>query len=257
MQGPVTIFDEDIYAGDAKLPDLKPNETRLVGYALDLGTEVIVNAKPQPVETISLRIAKGTLWLRRKYTDAREYVLKNKLARDKTVLIEQPFTPDWTLVDPNDAYERTQNLLRFKVPIKAEQTGTFPVKLERVGDEAVALTNMGIDDIRIYIRSQVISDKVKKALEKVVELRTTLDEITRRRERLEKEHQEANAEQGRIRENLKTLDKTTDAYQRQLKIFDQVDAKIAELAGQLTKARDEEAGQRKELESYLLNLEVE
>src|SRR5262249_47368292 len=40
MQGPVTIFDGDTYAGDAKLPDLKPGEKRLAAYALDLGMEV-------------------------------------------------------------------------------------------------------------------------------------------------------------------------------------------------------------------------
>ena len=40
MQGPLTVFDNNSYAGDARVGDLQPNETRLVSYAVDLGTEV-------------------------------------------------------------------------------------------------------------------------------------------------------------------------------------------------------------------------
>ena len=40
MQGPITIFDESSYAGDARMPDVQANESRLVSYAIDLGTEV-------------------------------------------------------------------------------------------------------------------------------------------------------------------------------------------------------------------------
>jgi hypothetical protein len=257
MQGPVTVFDSDIYAGDARLPDLKPNEKRLVAYALDLSTEVLVKQKPFPDEVVSLRIAKGTLWHRHKYVDAREYEIKSKADKDRTVLIEQSYSEDWTLIEPKEPYERTQNLLRFKVTVPTQKTVTQPVRLERVADQSIALTSAGLDDIRIYLRTPVISPAVKQALEKVIALRTELDDIGRQRRRLEKQHEEAATEQARIRENLKTLDKGTDAYQRQLKIFDEVDGRIAEYSKQMGVARDQEEQKRKALESFLLSLEVE
>src|SRR5205085_1457654 len=40
MQGPVTVFEGNNYAGDARVLDLQPNEERLLSYAIDLGTEV-------------------------------------------------------------------------------------------------------------------------------------------------------------------------------------------------------------------------
>src|SRR5262245_63172327 len=39
-QGPVTVFEGSVYAGDTRVLDLQPDEERLVSYAIDLGTEV-------------------------------------------------------------------------------------------------------------------------------------------------------------------------------------------------------------------------
>ncbi len=257
MQGPVTVFDGNIYAGDAKLPDLKPDEKRLVAYALDLSTEVLVKQKSQPEELVSLRIAKGTLWRRHKYVDSREYQVKNKADKDRALILEQAYSGDWTLIEPKEPYERTQNLLRFKVQVPAQKTASQNVVLERIADQAVILGNVGLDDIRIFLKAPVISPKVKEALEKVVALRTELDDLVRQRARFEKQHEEAVAEQGRIRENLRTLDRSTDAYQRQLKAFDEVDARITQLREQVSAARDQEEQKRKALETYLAGLDVE
>jgi FtsZ-binding cell division protein ZapB len=257
MQGPVTVFDANTYAGDAKLPDLKPDEKRLVAYALDLSTEVLIKQKSQPDELVSLKIAKGTLWHRHKFVDSREYEVKNKADKDRTLILEQAYSEDWKLIEPKEPYERTQNLLRFKVQVPASKTIAQNVVLERVADQSVILSSVGLDDIRIFLKAKVISPKVKEALEKIIALRTELDELTRQRTRLEKQHEEAVAEQARIRENLKTLDKSTDAYQKQLKAFDEVDGRITQCRQQIGTARDQEEQKRKALESYLLSLDVE
>ena len=257
MQGPVTIFDANTYAGDAKLPDLKPDEKRLVAYALDLSTEVLTKQKPSPDEIVSLKIAKGTLWHRHKFVDSRGYDIKNKADKDRSLILEQAYTEDWKLVEPKEPYERTQNLLRFKVAVPAQKTVSQNVVLERIADQSVILTNVGLDDIRIYLRQKVISPKVKEALEKVIALRTELDDTVKQRQLLEKESEGAVAEEARIRENLKTLDKSTDAYQRQLKNFDEVDGRFAELREQIKSARAQEVQKQKALESYLLSLDIE
>ena len=45
MQGPITVFDDNIYAGDAKIDDIPPGSERLISYALDLSTEVATGMK--------------------------------------------------------------------------------------------------------------------------------------------------------------------------------------------------------------------
>ncbi|TWT42292.1 hypothetical protein RAS1_34220 [Phycisphaerae bacterium RAS1] len=257
MQGPITLFDGNTYAGDAKLPDLRPNEKRLIAYALDLGAEVTHEQKPTVDQIVSLRIAKGVLVHKHKYVERREYKLKNKADNDKTLLIEQAYNTNWKLVEPKEPYDKTDALLRFKVPVAAQKTANLPVVLESVSDSSLMLSNISVDDIRWWLRVPVITPKVKEALEKVVQLRTELDDAARQRAATETQVNEAVGEQGRVRENLKTLPQNTDQYQRQLKRFDQFEDQITKLREQLAELRTTEETKRKALETYLLNLDLE
>lgn len=257
MQGPITVFDGDNYAGDAKLPDLKPDEKRLVAYALDLGVEVAVEQKPQPEQVTSVWIRKGTLWHKRTYVDQREYRIQNKDTRAKTILVEQDAGSEWTPVEPREPYERTRDALRYKIAVEGGKAATLTVRLEKQGDVSVALSDQRLDEMVFYTRLERVSPKVKEALEKVIRLRTEIDELSRARAELERKREVAVADQARIRENLKTLDKTTDAYQRQLKLFDTADAQIVALAGEIDAARAKEAAKRSELETYLASLDLD
>src|SRR5207244_11356814 len=49
-QGPMTVFDGGVYAGDARLEDLPPGQERLLSYAMDLKTEVDPVSEPEQRE---------------------------------------------------------------------------------------------------------------------------------------------------------------------------------------------------------------
>ncbi len=257
MQGPVTLFDGNVYAGDARLPDLSPGETRLVAYALDLQMDVLSESSSHPDELVSLRIVKGTLWHRHKYVDDRTYTIRNKDDAERTLLIEQPYNNDWTLIEPKEPFERTENLLRFKVAVPAGKTATHRVVLERVTDQSVGLTDLDFNAIRFYLSARVITPAVKSALERVIALRTELDEAIRQRTRLEQQASEAVAEQGRVRENLKTLQTGSDPYNRQLQKFDALETQIEKSRAAVADARKLEDQRRSGVQDFLLSLDVQ
>ncbi len=257
MQGPITLFDGNVYAGDAKLPDLKPDEQRLVAYALDLGTEVMVKRRSHPDEIVSLRIVRGTLIHKHKYVDEREYVVKNKNDKQRTVLIEQPYGDEWKLLEPAEPYERAPGLSRFKVIVPAGETKSQTVKLEQVTDQSLVLANINSDRIRFYLRCRVISPAVKIALGRVIELQDELARVRRQRQQAERDVNEQIAEQARVRENLRTLEKSTDVYRRQLQKFDDIETQIEKLRQRISELRAEENQKRRALDDYLLSLNVE
>ena len=61
LQGPITVLEGNGYAGDARIPDLQPKETRLISYAVDLATEVQAEAKEPNDDLVAVKITKGIL----------------------------------------------------------------------------------------------------------------------------------------------------------------------------------------------------
>lgn len=260
MQGPVTLFDGGTYAGDAKLPDLKPGEERMIAYALDLGTQVMTESKSHPTQIVSLSINKGTLVRRHKAIDEREYKLQNKQDKDKTVIIEQPAGRDWSLIEPAEPFERTEDLLRFKLAVGANKAAAQVVRLQRIYSETVMLSEIDLKAVQFYITGlggQVLSPKVREALEKVVAMRTELDRLGRDRAAREQVLNETGEEQDRVRKNLQVLQQNTDSYARQLTKLDTLETQIEELREQVAGLRKQQEQQRTALESYLANLTVD
>ena len=257
MQGPVTLFDGNVYAGDAKLPDLNPDEERLVAYALDLSTEVMVKQQPRPDEMLSVKIVRGSLIHTHKFIDEREYIVMNKADKPRTVILEQPYGDEWKLLIPDKPFERAPGLSRFKLDVPAGETKSQTVKLEYVQDEKIVLRNLGRDRIEFYLSSRAVSDGVKKALQKAIELQDALYQVQRQREQSERETNEQVNEQGRIRENLKTLDRNSDAYKRQLQKFDEIETQIEKLRQQTAELRAEENKRQAALDGYLKGLDAE
>jgi len=257
MQGPVTVFDGNTYAGDAKLPDLRPKEKRLMAYALDLAVEVDTKQQSQPDEVVSMRIAKGTLIIRRKFVDTRTYTVKNKDSKARTVIIEQPYFGEWKLIEPTEAYEKTSNLYRFKVAVAPNAVATQKVVLERTADEGMAIMTAGLDTIDIYLRNRVISPAVKKALDEFVSKRTALDAVKRQLAEVETQIRTIEQEQNRLRENIKALPDGSDIVRRYLTKLDTQETEIDKLRTQSTDLRKQVDAKQSELEQFAMNISVD
>lgn len=256
-QGPITVFDGNVYAGDAKLPDLRPDEERLVAYALDLAVDVDVKSLPKPEETMQIWIRKGTLWQKRKYTDDRTYTLKNKASTPRTILVEQRVGEGWNLKIPEKAEEETSSLKRFKVEVAPGKTETLQVLLEMPREEAIILSNLGQEQIEMFMRARVISEPLKAALARVITLRSAVDDTHRQINRINTEIEEVSQEQTRIRENMKTLSQSSEVYRRYEKKFDTQETEIEAKREQVAQLRRKLSEQQQALTDYLTNLNVD
>jgi hypothetical protein len=257
MQGPITVFDGGAYAGDARIEDLAPGQERLIGYALDLKSEVEVLGDPSQQELVGVSIRKGTLLATRKLIEAKAYHVKNRDQKQKTVLIEHPFRPDWTLKEPAEAPERTRDLYRFPVIVEAGRSAVLRVREERQIQQAVRLADSGSEQIVYYIQGKQVSGSVRDALQKVVALRDRLGETVNQRTRLEQQVKDIAQEQARIRENMSKLPQNSELYGRYVKKLDRQETETEQLRKGIEALNGTEAAQRKELNDYVLGLDIE
>src|SRR5262249_6961674 len=94
--GPLTIFDEGVYAGDAKMEDIPKGDNRLVSYAMDLSVEGERRAIGQSMTEISLSLKRGVLTVKRRERQETNYNFKSKADKARTVLVEHPLNAPFT-----------------------------------------------------------------------------------------------------------------------------------------------------------------
>ncbi len=260
MAGPVTVFEGGTYAGDAQIDFLPAQGERLISYSLDLDTEVAAEARSQPDVLTAVRISQGTLISTVKLRRETTYTARNKGDREKRLLVEQPLDPDWALVEPAQPQERTRSLYRFAVALKkggaAGDRAVLKVAEERRVSQSVALTNLPDDRIVFFLQAREVDPEVKTALRRVQELKAGLADTVRRRQEEERRIQMIVQEQGRIRENMARLERTSPLYQRYVAQLNEQEDQLAALKDVVEKIRQSEIARQKELDSYLLSLAV-
>ncbi|MDN5942623.1 MAG: hypothetical protein L0H94_12130 [Nitrospira sp.] len=256
MQGPITLFDSGTYAGDARIEDLPPGQDRLISYALDLKTEVEPKLEGGTQELATVSLKKGTMLIARRLVEDRTYLVKNRDAKAKTLLIEQPYRADWKLTEPKEPTERTRDMYRFSVSIDPGKTSTLRVKETLPIQESILLMDSGLDQIVHYQRAKEVSPQVKDALQRLVQLRSALDETCGHRTRLDQRTAEITAEHARIRENMQRLPQNSDLYNRYVKKLDQQETDLEKLRKDIESLKSREEEQRRELQIYVMNLDV-
>jgi hypothetical protein len=257
MQGPITIFDGGIYAGDAQIADLPAGQERLLSYALDLKTEVEPQGAPGQETIAAASLKKGVLVVTRKAIQERTYNVANREAKPKVVLIEHPYRSDWKLVEPATAKERSRDVYRFEVPVAASGKAQLKVREERQLQQTVRLVDSGSDSIAFYLQAKEVSPKVKEALQKVVGMRDRIGQTSGQRSQLEKRVEEIGKEQGRIRDNMGRVAQTSDLYARYLKRLDEQETELERLRKEIDALRTTEERQKRELNDYLVALDID
>src|SRR3990172_7328249 len=257
MQGPITVFDGGIYAGDARIEDLPPGQERIISYALDLKTEVVPQGLPEKEEVVAAALRKGTLLVTRKSVEERTYQVTNRDQQAKVVLVEHPLRADWRLIEPGEAPERTRDVYRFNVPVDAGSGARLHVREEKQLQQTVRLIDSGPETIGFYVQAKQVSPKVKDALQKVIAFRNRVDQTAAQRGRLEQRIKEITQEQGRIRENMARLAPSSELYNRYVSKLDQQESEIDRLRKEIETLKVTEDKQKQELNDYLLALDID
>ena len=260
LQGPFTVFDKGVYAGDARIDNVPPGQERLLSYGIDLDMVVDDTKNTQNTTLLTAKIDKGVLIVSRKLVASQEYAADNKTNKDKILVIERPIRSGWKLVDTQKPFETTPDLYRFKGTAVANKVTVLTVKEEVVTNETIMLASTGLDQLVLYSRTGSgagdLPANVRDALGKAIQLKQSIADaeadITVHNQRLD----EITAEQNRIRENMKTVAQTTQYYNRLLAKLNEQESSIESIQKErdaLTARRD---SLRRELDDYLNGLTV-
>jgi hypothetical protein len=180
-QGPITVFDANVYAGDSRIQDTSAGDERLLAYAIDLGTEVIPQNTANSGTLVSVKANKGVIHTTRRQHEEKVYKISNKSDTDRVLVIEHPnrTNQQFKLVNTPKPVEETAGLFRFETKVAAKQSAEFKVTEEREFGEDISLSNTSDDSIRFFISLKEASPKLKEMLGEALKKKGAWDVVRR------------------------------------------------------------------------------
>src|SRR5262245_8616080 len=138
--GPVTVLEADSYVGEAMLDTLKPDEQRLVPYAVELSVHVLDNIKSWSEKVHRIVIHKGILTEYTARVQLTTYQFANRADTAQTLYLEHPRPgSDWSLMDGLSPHETTENYWRFKLTLAPKQVTQFAVRQKQPAEQQLGV----------------------------------------------------------------------------------------------------------------------
>ena len=203
--GPITVIEGDTYAGEAMVETIKPAETRLVPYSVELGVLADSKSQSRTDRVHRTRITRGALFAFSMEVRRTVYQFANKSQRARTLYVERARDHGWELVTPERPYETTPSSYRFRTEIAATGVTDVVVEERREVSSTIGLASVTPDLVAEYRSARYIDDSVFAALERVIALKNRAAAIDRDAGLVNGELGAIATDQQRIRENLKSI----------------------------------------------------
>jgi hypothetical protein len=259
--GPVTVLEGGSYVGEAMLDTLKPDEQRLVPYAVELSASVLDNLDAHDDRVYRVVIRRGTL--KAHYTQVQQttYTFNNKSDSEQTVYLDHPRQgKDWKLFDTPEPQEITENFWRFRFALPAKKVTNYVVRQQRTLHQSFALADVGDQQLALWLEQRYLDARTEKALRKVVEVRHQAAQVEEQIQRLEKEREKIHSEQKRIRENLQSLgDRSSEKELRErfVRTLNTQEDRLEQIEKEVREQTAARERCREEINALLANLEYE
>ena len=258
--GSFSVIDANAFAGEGLLDSIKPGERRLISYGADLA--VLVKGEPEPGTGRVLKIVArdGVLVSSQENRVTWKYTARNEDASPRTLIVEHPIRPGWTMASVPAAAELSANAARYRVALPARQEATLTVTERHAGDTTYRLTELDDRLIAILVGSGANEAALRKALQPLTEKRAEMAALDRRIATTNGQIAEIERDQQRVRENMKALRGSeeekalTQRYTRQL---GEQEDRLSALRADLAKATAERAARLRELSELAAKLQFE
>jgi hypothetical protein len=259
--GPVTVLEGGSYVGEAMLDTLKPDEERLVPFAVELGVRVTdsIDSHEEAVHRVVIRDRRMTTY--RVQVLQTTYTLHNKSDTAQTVYLDHPRgNREWELFDTPAASETTDNYWRFRFDLPAKAVTPFVAKQRLTVERMQSLADVSASYLGYWLEQRYVDERTGGVLRKVVGLQRQAAEIEERLRHLHEEGEHIHAEQNRIRANLQALgDRSSEKELRErfVRTLNAQEDRLEQIAAETKAVHAERDRCRAEVNALLAGLEYE
>ncbi len=253
--GPITVYDSGAYAGEALVETVKNGDKRFISYGVDLGTRITTNFNSRTDNVVELHAHDGVLVSRAALVQKKTYSVHNADARAKTLIIEHPVRPGYSLIDTAKPTETARDVYRFEVKLPAGGSLEFPVTEEHVYDQQTAVSSLNPPALLTYVRNKNLSDSARRQLQQLADLKTRIADAESESGRLDTGIRNVSNDEDRARQNIASLSQVSGQQQ----LVQEYARKLADAEAQIAtlRARRKQIDDQREALQTQLNGAIE
>jgi hypothetical protein len=204
--GPVTVLEGGSYVGEAMLETLKPDEERLVPFAVELSVRVTdsIDSHKEAVHQVVIRDRRLSTY--RQLVQQTTYTFHNKSDAEHTAYVEHPRGgPQWQLSDTAAPHETTETYWRFRFTLPAKAVTPFVVRQRMTTEHTQTFSDISANQLGYWLEQRYADERTERTLRQVIDLQHQAAAAAGGFQQLQEESGRIHAEQQRIRENLQAL----------------------------------------------------
>jgi hypothetical protein len=227
--GPITVYDGGGYAGEALMDTLKSSDKRLISYAVDLGTRITELYGSKQAIVREIHASRGILTVKVAAAETRTYTIRNVDQKAKTLVLEHPIRPEYTLLNQKPS-EKTATNYRFEIALAPGAVQEFAVDEEHIYNQTYGITNLNSDAIVTYIQNRSLSAAARQQLQRIADQKSQIAGTDRELQQVETQTRDLNADEDRIRRNIQSLNAVSGQQQQVQNYARQIDQNEQRLA---------------------------
>ncbi|HUH84561.1 MAG TPA: DUF4139 domain-containing protein [Stellaceae bacterium] len=258
--GVLTVYEQTAsgtaYVGDARMSALPDGEDRLLSYAVDEKTKV---AREIDSRTALAKVtaSRGVFNLSHTLRQVIHHKIVAPPNEARHLIIELPKMAEWTLVEPAaDKTQQTATAYRIVVDLEPGESKSLDLVQQRITWQQFAIGSYAANSIVDLLSTGTLDPSVKRALEQLVRLRQGVADAEAEQQQLKAQIQSIGDDQGRLRENLRVLNRDNELLKRYIAKLDEEETVLEKLHGQLASADGAQRTAKAALDDFIASLEL-
>jgi hypothetical protein len=203
--GTFNVIEENAFAGEGLIDPLKPEERRLLSYAVDQAVRIEHKDDLQARPVTHIKVAKGVMIQTSEQRDHQLYTIRNTEAQAREVVIEHPVRRGWKLADGVKPEETSTSFYRFRVKVEPNKTAELKVDEVQPLEKRIALSSVTDDQVRIWFNDKTVKPELEQALRKIIQQKNQIAGLDQQMQVKQTQITSINQDQQRLRENMKAL----------------------------------------------------
>lgn len=203
--GPVTVIERESYSGEAMLDTVKPGQTRLLPYAVELSCVVDSKAKVESGDVTSVIVQNGAFVIRRTEIARRTYAFDNQSDRTLSLYVDHPRRSGFTLPESLRPEETTERFHRFQIDVAPNTVGELEIEEHGYRFERSQVIEGNSSRLGAWLTSRGVSDDTRATLAPALAVSAELGALEVALAQVQSQMDELFTDQQRLRQNLESL----------------------------------------------------